>query len=120
LRMVPYDQPPYSTQYPTLPNILQNHLGAPVGDVFNRNVVIDGPAAEVDAGAQPFFVPAQVFDASSVVFTNSIADADRKTFDDFKLSPASPAIAAGFSPSLFGTPAVAAPSPTTAVSAPQQ
>jgi hypothetical protein len=105
LRAVPYNQPPYSTQYPTLPNILQDHLGAPVGNVFSRNIVINGTVASIDPGAQPFVIPGQVFDASSVVFVNSIADADRKTFDDFKLSPSSPAIGAGFMPSLFGTPA---------------
>jgi hypothetical protein len=105
LRAVPYNQPPYSTQYPTLPNILQNHLGAPVGNVFSRNIVINGIATSIDSGAQPFFIPGQVFDASSVVFTNAIADADRKTFADFTISPSSPAIAAGFMPSLFGTPA---------------
>ncbi|WP_459710198.1 right-handed parallel beta-helix repeat-containing protein [Paraburkholderia sp. 2C] len=114
LRAVPYNQPPYSTQYPTLPNILQNHLGAPVGNAFNRNIVIGGSTAEIDAGAQPFVVPGQIFDASSVVFTSAIADTDRKTYDDLRISPSSPAIAAGFLPSLFGTPAAMAPSPTAA------
>lgn len=116
LRAVPYDQPPYSTQYPTLPNILQNHLGAPVGNVFDRNIVINGSPTDIDAGAQPFFVPGQVFDASSVVFTSAIADADRKTFSDFTISPSSPAIAAGFTPSLFGTAAAAPPPPVAASS----
>jgi hypothetical protein len=114
LRAVPYNQPPYSTQYPALSTILQNHLGAPVGNVFTRNIVINGTPTSIDAGAQPYIGLGPVFDSSSVVFTNSIADADRQTYNDFKLSPSSPAIAAGFTPSLFGTPAALPTSPVAA------
>ncbi|MFC0401387.1 right-handed parallel beta-helix repeat-containing protein [Paraburkholderia rhizosphaerae] len=120
LRAVPYNQPPYSTQYPTLPNILQDHLGAPVGNVFNRNIVINGSEASIDLGAQPFVTLGQLFDASSVVFARAIADADRTTYDDFALSPSSPAIASGFMPSLFGTPAALLAPPIAAASTAQR
>jgi len=101
LAAVNYTRPPYSTSYPTLPYILSNSPGAPLGNVLDNNLVINGTATAIDAGALPYVVVESTFGASNVIFSTSMANTARTTFSQFQLAPASPAIRQGFTPSLF-------------------
>jgi len=104
LAAVNYAQPPYSTRYPSLPNILTNSLGAPVGNLLSQNIVINGTATAIDAGAQPYITIESMFGSADVVFAKPMVDATRSAFGDFQLAPTSPAIIQGFTPSLFTGP----------------
>jgi len=104
LAAVNYTQPPYSTRYPTLPTILSNSPGAPIGNLLNQNIVIGGTATAIDAGAQPYITILSMFGSVDVVFAKSMVDATRSAFSDFQLAPTSPAIIHGFTPSLFTGP----------------
>ena len=104
LAAVNYSQPPYSTRYPTLPQILTNSPGAPVGNLLSSNIVINGTATAIDAGAQPYITIESMFGSADVVFAKAMADASRSAFGDFQLAPSSPAIVKGFTPSQFTGP----------------
>jgi hypothetical protein len=101
LAAVHYDQPPYSIHYPPLVQILTDMPGAPLNDLFRRNIVISGTPLSADAGAQQFMATEQMFGPEDVVFAKAMSDTARTTFADFALAPSSPAIAAGFQPSQF-------------------
>ena len=104
LAAVNYTQPPYSTRYPTLPAILTNSPGAPLGNLLSQNIVINGTATAIDAGAQPYITIESMFGSANVIFAKSMVDATRSAFGDFQLAPTSPAIVQGFTPSLFTGP----------------
>lgn len=84
-----YDQPPYSTRFPTLPKILAHNPAAPTGSLITRNVLSGGAWDEVDKKAAPF-----------VTFRDNLLDADPRFVDaargNFQLRDDSPAYPLGF------------------------
>lgn len=64
LAAVPYNQPPYSTLYPHLANILQDDPGAPKYNLFQDNVAVDCPTfLNIEPAARP-----------GVVLTHNLAE----------------------------------------------
>ncbi|WP_147432238.1 right-handed parallel beta-helix repeat-containing protein [Pararobbsia silviterrae] len=101
LRAVPYSTAPYATQYPTLPVILTDMPGVPLGNTITRNVVIDGTQLTADSGALQYLQIGTWFGSPDVVFATPMSDSARAVYSDFVLSTASPAIAQGFQTSHF-------------------
>jgi hypothetical protein len=102
LAAVHYDQPPYSTHYPPLVQILTDMPGAPLNNLLRRNIVIgNATPLSADAGAQQYVAIEQMFGSQDVVFATAMSDVARATFADLALAPSSPAIAAGFQRSQF-------------------
>jgi hypothetical protein len=104
LAAVNYTRSPYSTRYPTLPYILSNFPGAPLGNVLKQNIFINSTATAIDSGALPYLTIESMFGASDVIFTTPMDNASRTRFPQFRLAPSSPAIRQGFTPSLFSGP----------------
>jgi len=96
LQAVHFDQPPYSTQYPTLTTILSDRPGAPKNIILRRNAVVGGRATMIDARALPLIQNVAMFGSADVVFAHSMSDAARTRFSDFQVSPTSPALQQGF------------------------
>jgi len=99
-----YTQPPYSTRYPTLPAILSNSPGAPVGNLLSRNIVINGTPTAIDVGALPYITIELMFGSANVIFSATLAKSSSSAYSNFILAPNSPAILQGFTPSLFTGP----------------
>ena len=89
LEKMPYKTPPWSTQYPTLVNILDDDPMAPIGNVIARNLCVGGKWGSFGAKAEPL-----------VTFTDNLLDEDPLFVDrenlDFRLRPESPAWKLGF------------------------
>jgi len=101
LALVRYNQPPYSTRYPSLATLLENAPGAPKGNVLRRNAVIGGKAASIDLRATPYIDVGPVFGAGDVNFVKAMPDGQRSTFADLQIAPSSPALHEGFQLSPF-------------------
>lgn len=91
LRSVPYNQPPYSTKYPSLPNILNDDPGTPKRNRIVRNISVGGRWEDVHQGTRQF-----------QTIEDNLVDQDPKFVDldnlDFRLREDSPAFALGFKP----------------------
>jgi hypothetical protein len=98
LAAVPYDKPPYSSRYPGLANILQDEPGRPKRNLAKNNVVIDGKPFNFDANAETGMVIDRLFTERDVEFVAGPTLAARVRPLDFRLAPASGALARGFSP----------------------
>jgi hypothetical protein len=85
---VPYKEPPWSTRYPQLVNILQDDPGAPKGNVIARNICV-GQWADIEKVAQPL-----------VMLEDNLVDVDplfvEPEHQDFRLRDDSPAFKFGF------------------------
>ncbi|HEY3598482.1 MAG TPA: right-handed parallel beta-helix repeat-containing protein [Paraburkholderia sp.] len=101
LALVHYNQPPYSTHYPSLATLLDDAPGAPKGNVLRRNAVIGGKATSIDLRATPYIGTGPVFGPSDVSFVKAMPDAARSTFADLQIAPSSPALHEGFQLSPF-------------------
>ncbi|GAB7522859.1 right-handed parallel beta-helix repeat-containing protein [Paraburkholderia sp. 2C] len=101
LALVRFNQPPYSTHYPSLATLLDDAPGAPKGNVLRRNAVIGGKAASIDLRATPYIDIGPVFGASDVHFVKAMPDAQRGTFADLQIAPSSPALHEAFQLSPF-------------------
>ncbi len=86
---VRYDQPPYSTRYPELVNLLKNDPAAPAGSLIARNISVGGKWKDIDKKAEPY-----------VKFVDNLVDEDPHFVDpanrDFQLKSDSPAFQLGF------------------------
>jgi hypothetical protein len=86
-----YKQPPWSTRYPELLNLLEDEPLAPKGNVVARNISWEGKWGFTEDKAQPY-----------TKFENNLIDQDPlfagKPPADFRLSPQSPAWKLGFRP----------------------
>ncbi len=84
-----YNQPPYSTHYPSLVPILDEDPAAPRGNVIARNVCWGGRWDEIEAKARPL-----------VTFQDNLLDQDPRLVDaaaeNFQLRDDSPAFQIGF------------------------
>ena len=84
-----YRQPPWSTKYPELLNILEDEPLAPKGNVVARNISWNTKWGFIEPAAQPF-----------IKFENNLMDQDPlfsgKPPADFRLSRKSPALKLGF------------------------
>lgn len=89
-----YKEPPWSTRYPELLNILEDEPLAPKGNVVARNVCWKGPWGWTEPAALPY-----------VKFQDNLIDVDPlfavKPPADFRLAPDSPAWKIGFRPIPF-------------------
>ena len=89
LTAVPYKQPPWSTKYPTLVNILDDEPGSPKGNVIRRNISFGGKWLRAADKTMPH-----------IKFENNLVDTDPHFFDpsrqDFRLRTDSPAFPLGF------------------------
>jgi hypothetical protein len=89
LTKFPYKQPPWSTQYPELVNILDDDPMAPKGNVIARNICVGGKWDSFAAQAKPL-----------ITFEDNLLDADPRFVDaeelDFRLRKDSPAWDLGF------------------------
>jgi parallel beta-helix repeat protein len=101
LALARYNQPPYSTHYPTLARLLDDGPGEPKGNVLRRNAVIGGKATSIDLRATPYVDTGPVFDSDDVKFVKAMPDAQRSTFADLQIAPSSPALHEGFKLPLF-------------------
>lgn len=84
-----YKQPPWSTKYPELLNILEDEPLAPKGNTVTRNISWNTKWGYIEPAAQPF-----------IKFENNLIDKDPlfsgKLPVDFRLSRKSPALKLGF------------------------
>jgi hypothetical protein len=91
LEKMPYKSAPWSTQYPSLVNILDDEPMAPKGNVIARNICVGGKWGSFGAKAKPL-----------VTFTDNLLDEDPLFVDadglDFRLRKDSPAWKLGFKP----------------------
>lgn len=92
LEQWPYQQPPWSTRYPELVDILDDEPMTPKGNVVRRNLCIGGRWDSIEAKAKPYIT----------VENNWIGDenpgfADLATLD-LRITPGSPAAELGFEP----------------------
>jgi parallel beta-helix repeat protein len=101
LALVHYNEPPYSTHYPSLATLLDDAPGAPKGNVVRRNAVIGGKATSIDLRATLYVDVGPMFGASDVSFVKAMPDAARSTFADLQIAPASPALRDGFKVPTF-------------------
>ena len=89
LAETPYQQPPWSTRYPKLVNILADEPGAPRGNLVARNVSVGGKWLNLEKAAEPL-----------VTFTNNLVEKELKFVDaangNFQLPDDSPAYGLGF------------------------
>jgi hypothetical protein len=89
LEQMPYQQPPWSTRYPQLVNILKEDPMAPRGDVVARNICVGGRWGDFEDKAKPM-----------ITFRDNLLDADPRfvdpTHDNYQLRPDSPAWRLGF------------------------
>jgi hypothetical protein len=89
-----YQQPPWSTRYPELLNILEDEPLAPKGNVVARNICWEGPWGWTEPAALPY-----------IRFEDNLIDVDPRLAAeppaDFRLAPDSPAWAIGFRPIPF-------------------
>jgi hypothetical protein len=101
LNAIHYSQAPYSTRYPSLATILSNSPGSPLGNLLNRNAVVNGTPLLIDAGAQPLVSVQNMFAEPNVEFSTSTPDGSRESIGDLRVSPSSPAVSQGFQASQF-------------------
>jgi hypothetical protein len=94
LEAVHHDQPPYSTRYPELANILDDDPALPKGNVVRRNVHAGGRWMDIAREAAPFTTIEENFTEGDPLFL----DAERL---DFRVSPESPVWVNGFRPIPF-------------------
>lgn len=91
LQSIPYAQPPWSTRYPSLVNILDDEPMAPKGNVIARNICVGGRWGDFESDAEPL-----------VKFQDNLLDQDPRFVDterqDFRLREDSPAHELGFKP----------------------
>jgi hypothetical protein len=89
-----YKQPPWSTKYPELLNILEDEPLAPKGNVMARNICWGGPWGRTQREAEPL-----------VTFEDNLIDVDPRFAGnppaDFRLADDSPAHEIGFQPIPF-------------------
>jgi hypothetical protein len=89
LEQMPYQQPPWSTRYPQLVNILKEDPMAPRGDVIARNICVGGRWGDFEDKAKPM-----------VTFRDNLLDADPRFVDtahgNYQLRSDSPAWRLGF------------------------
>jgi len=89
-----YKQPPWSTKYPELLNILEDDPLAPKGNVVARNICWRGPWGRTQREAEPL-----------VKFEDNLIDVDPRFVGsppaDFRLADDSPAREIGFHPIPF-------------------
>lgn len=96
LQAVHFDQPPYSTQYPTLATILSDRPGAPKNVILRRNAVLGGRATMIDRPAQSLIQIDTMFGAADLKLARAADATGAKRFTDFRVLPASPALQKGF------------------------
>jgi hypothetical protein len=91
LHEVPYSQPPWSTRYPQLVNILADEPAAPKGNVIARNICVRGRWDDIEDAARPL-----------VLLSDNLVGQDPHFMDpgrgDFRLLADSPAYELGFVP----------------------
>jgi hypothetical protein len=91
LEAMPYKQPPWSTRFPQLVNILSDDSMAPKGNVIARNICVGGRWGDFEDKAKPL-----------VTFRDNLLDTDPHFVDaahgDYRLRPDSPAFKLGFQP----------------------
>jgi len=82
-----YKQPPWSTRYPELLNILEDEPLAPKGNVVARNICWGGKWGSTEASAMPH-----------ITFADNLLDTDPRFRDalSFQLEDSSPAFKLGF------------------------
>jgi hypothetical protein len=98
LSEVPYQSGPFADRYPTLPGLLEQSPGSPIGNVVRRNGVVSGVPFELKDGVERELVIDRIFDDSSFVFS-ATTPLERKQFpEEFSLHRSSTALRAGFSP----------------------
>ena len=89
LKEMPYQEPPWSTKYPALVNILDDQPGAPKGNVVVRNICVGGTWTNIEKVAEPL-----------VRLEDNLVNEDPLFVDaahlDFQLRPESPALTLGF------------------------
>ena len=89
LKAMPYTEPPWSTRYQNLANILDNEPMAPRGNVIARNICVGGRWGDFEKKAKPL-----------VKFEDNLLDQDPLFVDDahqnFHLRNDSPAYKLGF------------------------
>ena len=95
LRAVPYRQPPYSSRYPHLANILEDEPGLPKYNRILRNICVGSKWIEWLDG----------LNETKVEVTDNLTAEDPGFIDraraDFRLGPDSPALKLGFKPIPF-------------------
>ena len=110
-----YDQPPYSTKYPKLVNILNDEPRAPKGNIISRNICVGGVwdkasgfwSMSIEDKARPFLTmednivaPNSAVEDSlskSFVIANPLfVNQDNPEQRQFQLNPDSPALKHGF------------------------
>jgi hypothetical protein len=86
---MPYAQPPWSTRYPQLVDILRDQPAAPKGNVIARNICVGGRWEDIEEEARPL-----------VLFKDNLLDQDPRFVDaahgNFELRADSPAFKLGF------------------------
>jgi hypothetical protein len=89
LESLPYQQSPWSTQYPALVNILQDDPMAPKGNLIAHNILVGGRWGDFEDKAKPM-----------VTFKDNFLEGDPRFVDaaheNFQLKPDSPAFKLGF------------------------
>ena len=89
LTAVPYKQPPWSTKYPTLVNILDDEPGSAKGNIIRRNISFGGKWLYAQDKARPYVT----FEGNLVGTNPHFVDPKRQ---DFRLKLDSPAFPMGF------------------------
>jgi len=93
-----FKEPPYSTRWPKLVNILDDEPFAPKGNVVERNIFVGERWNDVDGRAKPYVAMKDNLTDADPLFVRGVPRSARPTAQDFQLSTSSPAWKLGFQP----------------------